>query len=722
MSSRQGHQLAEQLIQLLRDYLGGGGEATLRQAHAVGRTALAGNANLLEMFALQQEALVNVLLQLVSEEERARLTETAQQVFAASLAPFGFTPPNSDEENALLRGLNAVLERQVAERTAELHASEVRFRTTFEHAPIGIALIAPDGRWLDVNRALSELLGYSEAELLATTFQALTHPDDVATDVGNVQRLLNVELSSYQREKRYLHKHGQTVWASVHVSLVRDAHGAPVYLIAQIQDITARKQAEAALRDSEERFRQFMDNSPAAAYIKDDQGRYVYINDPIARLVGRPAEQWQGKTDRELWSAEMAEQLHHHDQAALAANAAIEVEELLPQGDGLHSWLSFKFPLTDAAGQRFVAGMSIDITARKRAETWVKKLIETTQDAVIAINRQSRIVLFNPAAEKIFGYSRDEVQGQRVQMLMPDPYAREHDGYVERYERTHEPRAIGRVRVVSARRKNGEVFPMELSVTEVGIEDDVRYTAFIRDVSERVRLQEQLLDRERLAAIGTTAAKLVHEIGNPLNGMSIATQLLERRLGKLTADESLQMSVRALRNQTNRLANLLAEFRSLSRRQQFTFRPTKLPDVIREVISTEFGLYTERGIAVEQVFAADLPVVTVDPDKLKQVVLNLCKNAVEAMPNGGTLTIRVHHAGEYVYLEIADTGSGIPDGVNIFEPFMTTKKEGTGLGLPIVRQLVDAHGGTLTYRSEPGKGTTFVVALPLQFQGETRGA
>lgn len=346
----------------------------------------------------------------------------------------------------------------------------------------------------------------------------------------------------------------------------------------------------------------------------------------------------------------------------------------------------------------------------------------TTQDAVIALDRQSLIQLFNPAAQRIFGYTQEETQGQRVQMLMPEPYAGEHDGYVARYERTGEPRAIGRVREVSARRKNGEVFPMELSVTEVSTDDDLRYVAFIRDVSERVRLQERLLDRERVAAIGTTAAKLVHEIGNPLNGMSVTMQLLERRLAKLTEDATLQVSVRALRDQTNRLASLLAEFRSLSHRQSFTFRPTSLPEVIREVISTEFGLYTERGVAVEQVFSVDLPVVFVDQDKLKQVVLNLCKNAFEAMPNGGTLTIRVHRSDEHVYVEIADTGSGIPDGVNVFEPFITTKKDGTGLGLPIVRQLVDAHGGTLTYRSEVGKGTTFIVALPVRGQGESRSA
>ena len=354
---------------------------------------------------------------------------------------------------------------------------------------------------------------------------------------------------------------------------------------------------------------------------------------------------------------------------------------------------------------------------RQRAEDWMNSLIEATQDAVVSIDRQSCIVLFNPAAERVFGYTKAEMRGQKVTLLMAEPYASEHDGYVERYEHTHEPRAIGRIRTVTARRKNGDLFPIELSLTEVQTDEAVHYAAFIRDISEKVRLQEQLIERERFAAIGTTAAKLVHEIGNPLNGMSVTVQLLERRLGKLTGDETVQLSVRALRKQIARLANLLGEFRSLSRRQQFTFRPTNLRDLVHDVLTAELPLYAERRIAVKQLFASDLPVLQVDQDKFKQVVLNLCKNAVEAMPEGGTLTVQVQNSGAQVRVEVTDTGTGVPVGVNIFEPFFTTKKEGTGLGLPIVRQIVDAHGGLLTYHSEPGKGTTFVVALPLRFHG-----
>jgi signal transduction histidine kinase len=251
-------------------------------------------------------------------------------------------------------------------------------------------------------------------------------------------------------------------------------------------------------------------------------------------------------------------------------------------------------------------------------------------------------------------------------------------------------------------------------VAEIKVGTEVRYGAFIRDISDKVRLQDQLLERERLAAIGATAAKLVHEVGNPLNGMAVATQLLQRRLRKYDLDDTVHVAVRALMEQILRLSNLLQEFRSLSRRQEFTWRPTELTAVVQEVLAAELPLYTERGIAVEQVCAREIPLVQADGEKLQQVVLNLCKNAVEAMPAGGTLTLRVHGVGEQVTLEVADTGVGIPAGLNIFEPFVTTKAEGTGLGLAIVQQIVEVHGGTLTYTSVPGQGTTFRMVLPVQ--------
>ena len=192
-----------------------------------------------------------------------------------------------------------------------------------------------------------------------------------------------------------------------------------------------------------------------------------------------------------------------------------------------------------------------DISEVRRGRAWLQSLIEATQDAVLSIDRQGSVVIFNPAAERIFGYSRNEIVGQKVNVLMAEPYATEHDGYIERYERTGEARAIGRIRSVTARRKNGELFPIELSVTKVAEDQDVQYAAFIRDISEKAKLQQQAVESERLATIGTMAAKFGHELGNPLNGMSLTIQLLEQRLRKQPAplDELIVRPCRDLKSE-----------------------------------------------------------------------------------------------------------------------------------------------------------------------------
>ena len=223
------------------------------------------------------------------------------------------------------------------------------------------------------------------------------------------------------------------------------------------------------------------------------------------------------------------------------------------------------------------------------AEISLRALIEATQDAVVFIDRQARIVIFNPAAERVFGYSQADVQGQKVNMLMAEPYASEHDGYIARYESTGEPHAIGRIRTVSARRKNGETFPIELSVTQLAAGEEVNYAAFIRDISEKVKLQKQAVENERLATIGTMAAKFGHELGNPLNGMSLTIQLLEQRLKRLaeSTDDQVSSTVVRLKSEISRLNSLLQDFRSLSRKETYNFQSTNLSGLVGEAIEIE---------------------------------------------------------------------------------------------------------------------------------------
>jgi signal transduction histidine kinase len=255
---------------------------------------------------------------------------------------------------------------------------------------------------------------------------------------------------------------------------------------------------------------------------------------------------------------------------------------------------------------------------------------------------------------------------------------------------------------------------LEIRVQERTAELIAANEALRAEIAERKRTEQKLRASERLATIGTTAAKLAHEIGNPLNGMATTVQILERYLAKQgdSVDALLVSSLQDLGQEIARLHSLVRELRTLARPRSLDLQPTDVAAVATEVLRREAPYYAERNIRVEQTFAADLPPVMANSDELTQVLLNLCKNAVEAMPKGGALTVRGLLSGTHVCLEVSDTGEGVPEGVHIFEPFVTTKKKGTGLGLAIVQQIVAAHEGTLTYTSAPGQGTTFTLQFP----------
>jgi signal transduction histidine kinase len=226
-------------------------------------------------------------------------------------------------------------------------------------------------------------------------------------------------------------------------------------------------------------------------------------------------------------------------------------------------------------------------------------------------------------------------------------------------------------------------------------------------------LQHAARESKRLALLGTRAAVFAHEVGNPLNGISVGLEFVKRDL------ESAEFDVRVLiatlqgtMLEIGRLGSLLNEFRGIACPQYIDFQRTDLVKNTKEVLSCQYDAYRKLGITVDLQFSSPSLPVMADPGKLKQVVLNLCNNAVEAMPDGGDLTIKGYHLAQKVVLEISDTGAGIPEGVDVFELFRTTKPRGSGLGLPLVRQIVSAHNGTINYTTEPGHGTTFKISLP----------
>lgn len=474
---------------------------------------------------------------------------------------------------------------------------------------------------------------------------------------------------------------------------------------------------------TEDRFRKLIEQSPNPVLI-DSGGRIVYVNNATLRLFGATrAEQMTGRPALEFIHPDfhpvVKERIHP---LTVDREPAEGVDEKWLRIDGKAIDVRVLASPMDWDGEPATHVTLRDITARKRTETWLSTLINATQDAVISIDRQSRIVVFNPAAEKMFGYGKTEVEGKKINALMGEPFASAHDGYIEHYEKTGEKRAIGQRRTVAGRRKNGETFPIELSLTEVATGQEVSYAAFIRDISEKVKHEHELAENGRLAAIGATVSKLLHELGSPLNGMYLSAQTLERRLaspGQLP-DPGIAKAFDRVLGEIKRLNSMLSEFRAAARAPRYDFKPLSLEAIVREILALERAHYINKNILIDQSVPAALPPVLADGDKLKQVILNLCNNAVEAMPSGGTLSFYASSDDGHATIEIRDTGSGIPPGLDIWAPFVTTKKTGTGLGLKIVREIINAHRGKIDCRSEAGKGTTFRLTLPLCQQAEAR--
>jgi two-component system sensor kinase FixL len=352
-----------------------------------------------------------------------------------------------------------------------------------------------------------------------------------------------------------------------------------------------------------------------------------------------------------------------------------------------------------------------DITATKTVDMWRRKLIESAHDAVISIDHRQRIDLLNPAAEKMFGYTAEEAMGKNVNILMPEPYASEHEGYIARYERSGEGHVIGKTRELVARRKSGEIFPIELSLTEIGEGRELRYVAFLRDISEKAQLQAQATGQARLETVDVTTAMMVHEIANPLYGISVTLEILQRQIHK-TTKKTVGATLERMGDEISRLKALIKDYRSLAARDQYRFLPSSLPNVIEEFCTMEMPKLVVKGITLETEFESGLPAIYADREKIKQILLNLCQNAEDAMPEGGALTLKCYESAGKVILEVRDTGVGIPEDFDLFVPFKTTKSFGTGLGLIITQRIVERHEGRLSYTSEAGKGTTFTVAFP----------
>ena len=342
----------------------------------------------------------------------------------------------------------------------------------------------------------------------------------------------------------------------------------------------------------------------------------------------------------------------------------------------------------------------------------LERAVENTNEAFVTIDQNHKVVFFNRAAEKIFGYSRDEVMGNDLDVIMSPDCSRDHCTAVERYVKTRVPRRIGHETELLATRKTGEKFPASISFSVSQMGDTLYFTGIVRDLTETKALEEKIIRAERLAALGQVVAEITHEIKNPLMMIGgFARQLIQQ-----ANDEKSLKKLHIITDEVSRLETLIKELREFYSPRVLNTEEIDLNSLIGEIYSLVKDDCKQKAIKVELKRESKPIIVQGDQARLKQVFLNLVTNAAEAMENGGNLSIQTRLAGEMAEITIADNGCGIPekDLEKIYSPFFTTKKHGTGLGLSISKNIIEDHkGSSFSFKSQEGKGTVCKVTMPV---------
>jgi PAS domain S-box-containing protein len=491
--------------------------------------------------------------------------------------------------------------------------SEVRFRAIFENAAVGIARVSLDGRFLECNQRFCNIAGYSCEELLSKTFRDITHPDDLALQVRDVERILTGEITAYAREKRYCRKDGSVAWVYLSVSLLRDADGSPSYFIGVIEDITARKEAIEKLRASEEQFRVLADTAPVMIWAAGPDKLCTFFNKRWLDFTGRTMEQELGNGWTEGVHPDDYDQCFGIYGASFDAKIPFVLEYRLCRHDGEYRWLmDHGVPQFSLKGD-FVGyiGSCMDITERKQAEA---------EQAHLEREQAAR------AAAEAANNAKDE---------------------------------------------------------------------FLAIVS--------------------------HELRSPLTAILGYTRLLRTGVGMENIDKAAAVIDRNAKVQLQIIEDLLDSARIITGKLRIQPVPLNFVSVLDAALETMRSAAEAKGVTLVTNYRSEPEAVLGDPERLQQVVSNLLSNAIKFTPAGGQVELRMESGVDHVQVTITDNGQGIEpeflpfvfDRFRQADPASVRRTGGLGLGLSLVKYLVELHSGMINAMSEGrGHGSTFTVRLP----------
>ena len=475
--------------------------------------------------------------------------------------------------------------------------------------------------------------------------------------------------------------------------------------------------------------------------VMDCHGRIGLFNRACEQLTGWSFAQLR---DRHVWDVlvppEEVSAVKAVFDALAVGNFPGEHENYWLSRDGRRHWIHWKnTALVDEAGAvQYVIATGIDISERKRMEEALQEahrlnqaILETAVDGIICIDAQGRIAVFNPAAERIFGYAAAEVLGSNITVLMPEPFRGEHDQYLRRYADTGVRQIIGTGREVVGRRKDGSLFSLDLAVGKVPLPGkQPMFTGMVRDITERKvaeqeakRRLDELAQVSRLSLMGEMASGLAHEINQPLAAIVNYAHACRRLLQAGRADPAVLLdTLEQIAKQGQRAGEIVSHLRQFIHRGKTERTLADINAIVSDVIKLLGHEIEAQRVALQLDLDGSLPPHAMDKIQIEQVILNLVKNAIDAMRTMAQDARRLHirtrrHDGveQAVEVIVSDTGEGLPkDGSNrVFDPLFTTKPNGIGVGLSISRSIVRTHGGRLWAEPNPNTGAQFHFTLPI---------
>jgi len=590
--------------------------------------------------------------------------------------------------------------------------------------PDAVAVLSCDGIVLHWNHGAERMFGFSAAEIVGRALADTTiPPGGFEQDESQRGSALTNGPAVFEAERR--RKDGTLVYVSTSVKLLHDAEGGIRGFLETTKDITELK----VLRDAklcEARFRDVLECTPDATVIVNAIGRIVMVNTQAEALFGTTREALLGKSVEALLPERF--RAHHHAHRAgfmgqprkRSMGVDLELYGLRSNGEEFPVEISLS-PLHTEEGTLVMSAVR-DVSDRQKAQKKFRDLLESAPDAMVIVDRTGRIVLVNSQTERLFGYSRNELLGEPVEVLVPERHRGRHGAHRDTFFHQPRVRSMGAGLELYGLRSDGVEFPVEISLSPIETEDGVLVSSTIRDATERKRSETVLNEANRMKS--EFLATMSHELRTPLNGIiGFSEFLVDEKPGPLNARQREYLN--DVLNSGRHLLQLINDVLDLSKVEvgKMELFPEKfsLPDVIHEVSAVVSPLAQRKSIVVRCEIAPDVSTVVLDQQKFRQILYNLLSNAVKFTDDGGhveVLASRVEAQG--LSLAVADSGIGIraDDIGRLFVEFQqldssaARRYPGTGLGLALTKKLVELQNGSISVMSEPGKGSRFTVTLP----------